>query len=241
MTVQHLLRTACLSLLGATIGSAASIAILEQRAFLHDADGLVAELDTSSPTYASTLNAENLGAYGWDYVNAGTRSRSNVRLLVFLDADLDRIQNTFVNEYGSFVSLDMPPAAPPGAIAASAWEIDEPGYVFGDVYQNLLSGSLDNTNSLPFGNADDVSLALGFDIGLLNPGDRVRTTLFISSANIEGLRQADLASDASFNWNGYAQITRRGPVSEVPEPSATVLILAAMFLGWRSRQRTHSV
>ena len=241
MTVQHLLRTFCLSLLGAAIASAASIAIVEQRAFLHDATGLVAELDTSSSAYASTLNAENLGSYGWNFLNVGGSPRSNVRLLVFLDADLDRIQNTFVNEYGSFVSLDLPPAAPAGAIAASGWEIDEPGYVFGDVYQHLQAGALDNTNALPLGNADDVSLALSFNIGLLNPGDRVRTTLFISSENIEGLRHVDLASDASFNWNGYAQVVRNGPVSEIPEPSAMLPILAALLLGWRFRQRTHIV
>ena len=241
MTLHQPLRITCLSLLGAALVSAASIVVVEQRAFLHDSVGLVAEFDKSSSSYSSTLNAENQGSYGWNFFNAGGESLSNVRLLVFLDADLNRDENSFVNEYGSFVSLDLPPNAPLGAIAASGWEIDEPGYVFGDVYQNLQAGSLDNTNALPLGSADDVSLALSFNIGVLNPGDRVSTTLFISSADIEGLRHVDLGSDESFGWNGYALITRRGPVNEIPEPSAALPVLAALLFGWRCRQRTSSV
>ncbi len=50
--------------------------------------------------------------------------------------------------------------------AGQTWEIDEPGYVFGDICLNVLSGSLDNENAVPEGLENDVSLAIGWSFTL---------------------------------------------------------------------------
>ena len=73
-------------------------------------------------------------------------------ILVFLDIEIDELVNTFFNEFGSVVGA-------PGA--GLSWEIDEPGYVFGDIYTNFVAGALDGTNGVPSGSPDDVSFALG--------------------------------------------------------------------------------
>ena len=38
------------------------------------------------------------------------------------------------------------------------------GYVFGDIYDNFESSALDNTNAIPEAIADDVSMAIAYDI-----------------------------------------------------------------------------
>jgi len=54
-------------------------------------------------------------------------------------------------------------------VAGQSWEIDEPGYFFGDIYDNIVTGTLDNQI---FGgdttNEDDVSMAMGWHFTLAN-------------------------------------------------------------------------
>lgn len=51
-------------------------------------------------------------------------------------------------------------------VVGLSWEIDEPGFVFRDIYDNFLLGTLDNAIGSPL--PDDVSMALGWQF-LLNP------------------------------------------------------------------------
>lgn len=76
----------------------------------------------------------------------------------FLDYEIDQLENTYFNEYGSTVGT---------AAAGQSWEIDEPGAVFGDIYTNVVAGALDNTNSVPDTVPEDVSIAMGWDFSLL--------------------------------------------------------------------------
>jgi hypothetical protein len=212
---------------------AAPIFIAEQRAFVRDSTGMNRELDNNSPVFSSSMDSENYGLFGWRYVNETDAALTGVRLLVFLDADIDRSANTFVNEYGQFISLDLPPGAPEGAVGASSWEIDEPGYVFGDIFQNLQAGILDNRNAVPNGSPDDVSLALSFNVGTLQPGAALRATLLISRTDIDGLMHVDPSSDARFYWNGFVQLTQPSQGGEVPEPSTAIPVFVAVVALWR--------
>jgi hypothetical protein len=124
------------------------------------------------------------------------------------------------------VSLSLPPGAPPGAIAASTWEIDEPGYVFCDIYLHLLSGDLDNSNALPASTPDDVSLALGFAVGTLNAGDSIAAVFHVSSNNIDGLKQIDPDSQISLYFDGNVT---RGTHTQIPEPGASLLSIGGLI------------
>ena len=148
--------------------------------------------------------------------------------LAFLDADIDLTTNGYANEFGTFISLALPPGAAAGAIAPTSWEIDEPGYVFGDIYHNLYAGALDNTNSVPSTAPDDVSMALGFSVGPMLPGDSSTITVYVSAANIGGLEQTDPASPLSIYYNGI--IEPPPPATAVPAVNAFTLVLLGLLL-----------
>jgi hypothetical protein len=85
---------------------------------------------------------------------------------LFVDHELSQATNTYWNEYGEAVGT---PAA------GQTWEIDEPGWVFGDIYMNLQdsgpSGSfLDNANAVPAGSENDVSMAIGWNFAIPDLG-----------------------------------------------------------------------
>jgi hypothetical protein len=86
-----------------------------------------------------------IGAEGGHYVD------------LFVDHEIDQATNTFFNEFGA-------PTNVPGA--SQSWEIDEPGLFFGDIFDNFLASSFDNTNAVPQGMEDDVSMGLGWDFSV---------------------------------------------------------------------------
>ncbi len=77
------------------------------------------------------------------------------KFIAFFDHEIDEPVNTFFNEFGS---VNGAPAA------GQSWEIDEPGYVLGDIFTNFSTGTLDDTNGVPSPLVDDVSMALGWDL-----------------------------------------------------------------------------
>jgi hypothetical protein len=66
-----------------------------------------------------------------------------------------------------------------------SWEIDEPGFAFGDIFEHFasstaLAGSqLDNSNGLPASSPDDVSMALGLNL-VLNSTELARISFLLS-------------------------------------------------------------
>lgn len=108
------------------------------------------------PAYVNTAAFDfttGLGQITMTY-NPGAGSHN---VIGFFDLEIDEAINTFFNEYGS--TLFAPSAG-------QSWEIDEPGYLFGDIFSNVMAGTLDNTNAVPVGSPDDVSVALGWDFAL---------------------------------------------------------------------------
>lgn len=230
------MRLATLSLLAASIAHAGPTTIAEVGLFVHAGGTLQAQLNDASSGFTSTLNSDNLGSFGWSFTNTTGLTLSNLVFLVFLDADIDRASNTYFNEFGEFESLSLPPGAPGGAITATAWEIDEPGFVFGDIYNNLLAGILDNSNGVPSGSPDDVSLALGFELGHLAPGQTATLLGFLSLSDIGGLSHTDPATPYTLYFNAYA--TTDSVPSTVPEPGTALAFVGVLvcFVAARTRR-----
>jgi hypothetical protein len=176
--------------------------VAEVKAFLYADGGFFQPVATG---FSSNFDANGYGSFNWDFNNPSATALQNARLIVFLDADLDHATTTFFNEYGALVNLNLPPGAAPGDIAASSWEIDEPGFLFGDIAQHLMTGVLDQTNGAPAGAPDDVSLALGFNLGALPANAPVKVRCFISATNIGGLSQTDSDTNTTIYFNGYVQ------------------------------------
>src|SRR5262245_7945270 len=93
-------------------GYADPIGIFEVGGFVHGNGILLDHLDNNSANYFNTLNSSGLGSFGWTFTNTTGASISNVSFLLFLDAEIDEPINTYINEYGSFISLSLPPASP---------------------------------------------------------------------------------------------------------------------------------
>ena len=112
--------------------------------------------------------------------------------------------------------------------AGQSWEIDEPGYFNGDIFQNLENGALDNgVGTSVFGNTsfpDDVSLALGWSF----TGASVITITATESAPGSGfyLQQHNTQLGNDIYLYGNLRPIDGGP--SVPEGGAT---LATLLLG----------
>ena len=128
--------------------------------------------------------------------------------LVFMDHEIDEAINTFFNESAS---TDGTPAG------GQSWEADEPGFLFGDIFDNVLVNTLDNTNGVPAGSEDDVSMALGWDFSLA-AGETALASFFTRTTNNIGsffIEQFDPDSVASIFFWSTLDITGD---TEPPEP-----------------------
>ena len=181
--------------------------------------------------FTNSLNADNYGYVSWEVSNFTGSALNNVWFYGFLDAQIDEVTTSFFNETGDTSSLVL--GVGDGDMLADTWEIDEPGYLFGDVFTNLLNGGLDNSNGL-LGREDDVSLALGFNVGTLLPSESISAGFNISKTDNGGLYQYDPASDFGFYFSGSVQVIP--VVTKVPEPSTIFLLaMGALLLGRKRR------
>ena len=156
------------------------------------------------------------------------------RFIGFFDHEIDEAINTYFNEYGE--AIDTPDVK-------QSWEIDEPGYVFGDIYQNVLAGSLDNTNSVPAPTPDDVSWAMGWDF-TLDAGETATVTLALAvsppAVPPSGfyLAQIDPDSHETIYFSSTLNIEGCTPPPAVPEPGTFVLLFfgVAGLAGFKKRK-----
>ncbi len=164
---------------------------------------------------------DGLGTLTWQTDEVGSHS-----FFAFFDHQIDADFNTYFNEHGDVSGVP---------VTGQSWEIDEPGYDLynpGDIYDNALAGSLDNTNSVS--NINDVSMAMGWDFSLAEGQDAVIELILSNIAPDSGfyLIHNDPDSDASI----YLSSTLT--VGGVPEPGTMLLLgtgLAGIFVIGRKR------
>jgi hypothetical protein len=210
----------CLSLLIGIglLGSSAVAATIALFDWAFNADGTVftppgplpGAFDTSGFDFAS-----GLGTVKWTGGAVGANS-----FIAFFDHEIDEAVNTFFNEFGATAGT---PAA------GQSWEIDEPGFVFGNIYSNVSSGFLDNSNAVPAGSEDDVSMALGWDFDLSNPLDvAVITMVFNDSPPAFGfyLIHTDPDSGANVYFSSSLEIR------PIPLPGAMLLLGSGLASLW---------
>ena len=143
---------------------------------------------------------------------------------LFVDHKFDQDINTFFNETGSKTGTP---------VAGQSWEIDEPGFVDGDIFGNFQTSSLDNgIGTSIWGNTtfpDDVSMTMGWDFSLL-AGETATLSFLLSQTPVGGfyLTHTDPDSNASIYFSSSLGITG-GPVG-VPEPT-TILLVGTGLIG----------
>ncbi len=179
---------------------------------------LTALIDTSGFDFGTGLGDLTLTISGFGAHSMG----------LFLDHEIDEGINTFFNEFGA--------TGGGGTAAGQSWEIDEPGFIFGDIFDNFLAGTLDNSNGVPMGLEDDVAMALGWGF-TLGSSETAILDFFVSfTNNAPGffLQHPDPSSnDSIYFWTDLRISTT------VPEPGTLALLglgLTGMSLV-RKRQR----
>jgi hypothetical protein len=184
-------------------------------------DGIVYEKfnGDSMPASSGLLDSNTgIGTITWNVDTMGPHS-----FTAFFDFEFTDGFNPYFNEYGEAVGTPS---------VGQNWEIDEPGYLFGDIYYNLLDDTLDNSNAVPLGLEDDVSFALGWDF-ILGDGEEAIVTLMLSQVMPDGfyLAHNDLDSGESVYLSSTLEQFSPGnetPNAPVPEPATIVLFSTSL-------------
>jgi hypothetical protein len=169
------------------------------------------------------------------YYNPG--AAGDYSILSFFDHELDQTENTYSNEYG------LVSGTPDDG---QVWEIDEPGWtLYGDIYDHLLAGNLENKNSISELNLDDVAMAMGWQFSLQD-GEYANITFNLQNdAPTQGfyLAQFDKDSDSKVFFSSTLNIAGTGPQppTGVPEPgTAGLLIIGLMgMIGMRKIKKVN--
>jgi len=152
-------------------------------------------------------------------LGAGTHSVD-----LFVDHELSESINTYYNETG---------AAFGAPAAGQSWEIDEPGWVNGDIYENFKVSALDGgVGTSIYGDTvfpDDVSMAMGWDF--TGPGATINFYLSnVAPATGFYLGHFDPDSQESVYFSSDLTI--------VPVPGAVLLGgIGLAFAGWLGKRR----
>lgn len=134
----------------------------------------------------------------------------------YFDHDLNKVN--WWSESGSAMGI---------AAAGQSWELDEPGFIFGDIYTNFKNTALDNgVGTLKL---EDVSMAMGWDF-TLSVAETAQISLLLSeTAPASGLYlgQSHIVQDPAGDYSDYvfylsSTISIAGGAA-VPEPSILLL------------------
>jgi len=171
------------------------------------------------PSGGSFDTVTGLGSVIFDVTAPGSHS-----VLLFLDHEFSEATNTSYNELGE-VSSTSPPAG-------LSWEIDEPGYLFGDIFDHFLFNALDNTVGTT--SPEDVSMSLGWDFEVVD-GQRARVRFDVSASDPQGFNLSHFDPDSGERIYFTSSLL----ITAVPEWNGQVLVtgIALGGLAWIRRKR----
>jgi hypothetical protein len=129
--------------------------------------------------FSAALSNQTDAVLTYVFTNLSSGGFTNLRFSVLLDAEIDQELNTFFNESGAVIGT---PGNGAGDVSPDMWQIDEPGFVNGTLFNNLFLGALNNSNSVPPSAPNDVAFGLGFFLGDLSPGQSAAVSVMISGA-----------------------------------------------------------
>jgi hypothetical protein len=209
--------------LGSTAASATTIGLYE---YAFNVDGTV--------TSGSAPGGVNIAGFdtstGLGTISFSTSTDGAHSFLAFFDHEIDEAINTYFNEYGVNSGTSV-----------QSWEIDEPGYVFGDIYANFEAGTLDNTNGVPQNTPDDVSMAMGWNFNLDADETAIITMTLSTIQPAGGFYLAQYDSDATGalppSLYFFSNLTIQG--ESTPEPGAMLLMATGLtgLLGLNMRRK----
>lgn len=217
----HNLLLSAATILLLTGGRAAAVPVLFER--IYEVDGVSIQpnagdaipgfihegvFDLSTGLGTSTVTVSGAGSH---YVG------------LFLDHEIDEFINTYFNELGS--SSGVP-------LAGQTYEIDEPGYVFGDIFDNLLNEALDGTI---LAGPEDISMALAHEF-VLSDGETATVSFVAGEVAPAGffLRHSDPDSGVAVYFSSTLDIRAGG--TAVPDTTDGRLALLALGVtAWMTR------
>jgi hypothetical protein len=195
----------------AQAGSASTIGLFE---YAFNVDGTIYK--TPNPFPPAIFNFEAFDtATGLGTVTATISGQGSHYFEAFFDHEIDEVANTYFNEFGSTSG---------NPLAGQSWEIDEPGFVSGDIYDNFKAGVLDNSNGVTVNFPDDVSMAMGWDFELLTGQTAIiKWILDLETPSGFYLAQTDPDSQETIYFSSSLKKIDDGEPPPVPEPSTMIL------------------
>ncbi len=205
---------------------ASAAPIIEGFEVASNVDGVIYTTMSGAPAPAG-FGADPLSGLGTIQIQVTGSGAHAVSVFWDLDIYEELLGSGLFDDEGSAESGPPP--------AGLSWEIDEPGYAFGDIYDNFGAQTLDNS---ALGFAEDISAALSWNFVLA--ADQTAFLSFVATTSIPQsgfhLLQTDPITGTTVAFYSALDIQGGGP-PPIPEPGTLLLVGTGALAGIRRLRR----